>query len=272
MILTTVGTSVAESKKAEVSSIKPSELKGFDTYPPKVKQLVEYALHLTTRKLKYQYGGNSPDQGGMDCSGTVQHILTHLGYQSPRQCNYIYLWVRKNNNLFEVNAPQNLSDPSMANLQPGDLLFWEGTYNVGERFPPTSHVMIYLGHLASNGKPVMVGASSGRYYNGKARHGVSIFDFRMPRSTSKSKFVGYGPVPGIKSLNKTLPALEKPTATKPDPEKETAPVAPPVKTVSRPTSTLSTSRTTSTTTRKRIQIGKKAGPAIKKFFNNLKKK
>jgi hypothetical protein len=60
--------------------------------------------------------------------------------------------------------------------------------------------MIYLGHLKSNGKPVMVGSSSGRYFAGKARHGVSVFDFDLPSGTGASKFVGYGPVPGLAKL------------------------------------------------------------------------
>ena len=79
--------------------------------------------------------------------------------------------MQKAGNLHRVDGAHQVNDPQLSKLKVGDLLFWEGTYNVGKRNPPTSHVMIYLGHKKSDGKPVVLGASSGRYYNGKARHG-----------------------------------------------------------------------------------------------------
>jgi len=196
----------AEQKGAVVSSIKPAELREFASCSPQVKAIINYSLDLTKKKLRYQYGSNNPKEGGMDCSGTVQHILSHLGYEAPRQCNTLYLWVQKSGNLTEVSGPKSLSDKKFSRLQPGDLLFWEGTYKTGERFPPTSHVMIFLGHRASDGKPLMVGASSGRTYEGKSRHGVSVFDFLLPQSSSSTKFVGYGPVPGLKNPGIQMPA------------------------------------------------------------------
>jgi hypothetical protein len=90
-------------------------------------------------------------------------------------------------------------DPVFAKLKPGDLLFWEGTYDSGERDPPISHVMIFLGTLKADGKGVMFGASSGRRYRGKTIHGVSVFDWEVPQEDSDSKFVAYGPIPGLRS-------------------------------------------------------------------------
>jgi hypothetical protein len=60
---------------------------------------------------------------------------------------------------------------------------------------PISHVMLYLGTEKATGKPVMWGASDGRSYGGKQRFGVSVFDFKLPRSESKSRFVGFGQLP-----------------------------------------------------------------------------
>lgn len=190
---------MAAASKAEVSSLKPSDIREFDQQPAQVQRVLKYALDLTGKKLGYQYGSNNPSNGGMDCSGTVQHILTKNGFSSPRQANTIYLWAEKHGTLKRVKNASSVLDPQLKKLQPGDLLFWEGTYNVGKRTPPTSHVMLFLGHKKSDGKPVMVGASSGRYYAGRARHGVSVFDFKMPRKGSTSKFVGYGAVPGIET-------------------------------------------------------------------------
>ena len=56
--------------------------------------------------------------------------------------------------------------------------------------------MLYLGKTTA-GRPVMFGASDGRPYEGKRQNGVSVFDFRIPAATSKAKFVGYGPIPGL---------------------------------------------------------------------------
>jgi len=185
---------------AEVSSLKPEEIREFAEQPAAIQAMLRYALSLTERNSGYQYGSGDPDQGGMDCSGTVAHILQHEGFKSPRQSNEIYLWVEQAGNLKRLRGPKTLEDRGFAELRPGDILFWEGTYEVGKRKPPTSHVMIYLGHLKSNGNPVMVGASSGRYFAGKARHGVSVFDFVLPSGRGDSKFVGYGPVPGLAKL------------------------------------------------------------------------
>jgi hypothetical protein len=57
--------------------------------------------------------------------------------------------------------------------------------------------MIYLGTLKDGGQPVMIGASDGRAFRGKARFGVSVFDFRLPRASSGARFLGYARVPGL---------------------------------------------------------------------------
>lgn len=190
-------------RKVEVSSLKPDDIREFADQPESIQQLLRYALGLTKKKLGYRYGSCEPANGGMDCSGTVHHILKHHGFKPPRQANTLYLWVEENGHLRRIRRPPaDVSDPQLADVKPGDLLFWEGTYNVGKRNPPTSHVMIFVGHKKSDGKPVMVGASSGRYYEGKARHGVSLFDFKMPSGKGSSKFVGYGPVPGFEAARK----------------------------------------------------------------------
>jgi len=183
--------------KADVASLAPADIAEFDEQPARIQKLLTYALELTKKNLRYNFGSNDPKSGGMDCSGTVNHILNAQGFSAPRQSDGLYLWVQKNGNLKRVENVHSPDDAALKSLKPGDLLFWEGTYNVGKRNPPTSHVMIYLGKQKSNGKPVMVGASSGRYYAGRARHGVSVFDFDLPRRGSSSVFVGYGPVPGL---------------------------------------------------------------------------
>lgn len=52
-----------------------------------------------------------------------------------------------------------------SHLQPGDLLFWNGTYNI-KRSIDVTHVMIYLGKN-NKGELLMIGSSDGRSYQGK---------------------------------------------------------------------------------------------------------
>ena len=83
--------------------------------------LAEAKKYLGTR---YVYGGASPS--GFDCSGYVYYVLKQFGY-SP----------------YRTPADQyNMGSPvSKANLQPGDIVFFAGTYASG-----ISHVGIYAGN------------------------------------------------------------------------------------------------------------------------------
>lgn len=227
-------------EKAAVSSLKPESLKEFTELSKPGQELLRYALELTRRNLRYRYGSNDPANGGMDCSGTVSHILNRQGFAAPRMAHLIYLWADNAKTLIRVKNCHALSDPQLARLRPGDLLFWEGTYDIGNRRPPISHVMIYLGHEKSTGRPVMVGASSGRYYAGRPRHGVSVFDFVMPSAKSESKFVAYARVPGLERASPSpapvtaaapgpgqIPAVQRPAAGTPVTPAVAAPKTPP---------------------------------------------
>lgn len=190
----------AHAQATATSSINENDLKNFDQNSPAVRQLLSESLAMTRRKLGYQYGSADPKRGGMDCSGFIHYILIKQGLDKvPRMASDLYLWVEKSGNLHPVKSTDPKS-PEMYHLKPGDLLFWTGTYKV-KRYPPITHVMIYLGRTLDN-NPVMVGSSSGRRYQGRARHGVSIFDFRFPnpRYESGAKFVGYGAVPNLEKI------------------------------------------------------------------------
>lgn len=186
----------AKTAPGAVSSLKPEDLRGFETWPEKLRERVRYALSLTERNLTYKFGSADPAHGGMDCSGTIHHVLRHAKLKDvPRQSDGLYRWVEKSGRLTKVSGAPKLDDPVFQNLRPGDLLFWTGTYDTGKRALPVSHTMLYLG-LTKAGKPVMFGASDGRVYEGEKRNGVSVFDFKMPRPEGKARFAGYGPPPG----------------------------------------------------------------------------
>jgi cell wall-associated NlpC family hydrolase len=103
---------------------------------------------------------------------------------------------------FRAVLSREIDSFELDELKPGDLLFWTGTYSV-ERDPPITHTMIYVGKEKDSGKPVMVGASDGRTYDGEKQFGVSVFDFKTARERDAStsgrhpRFVGYAKIPGL---------------------------------------------------------------------------
>ncbi len=193
----------ASGESAPDATLPTSELSEFAAQPAPVQKLLTRALELTTRNLTYQYGSSDPSIGGMDCSGTIYWLLNDAGVKNvPRDASEMYKWVWMQSRLEAVSS-FNADTFELARLHPGDLMFWTGTYDV-QRDPPITHVMIYLGTRRSNGQRVMIGASDGRTFEGKQRFGVSVFDFQMPGARAASgkgtsRFVGYGPVPGLVS-------------------------------------------------------------------------
>jgi cell wall-associated NlpC family hydrolase len=192
---------------AIVTPLTTAELRDFDANPPAVRALLEKCLALTRQNLTYKYGSSDPADGGMDCSGTIFHVLraSDIG-EVPRTASEQYVWARKADN-FEAVVSRKKDSFELDALRPGDLLFWTGTYAT-ERDPPVTHTMIYLGKLKSDGRDVMFGSSDGRTYGGKKMWGVSVFDFTIPKAKPKpapgekppapgSVFIGYAKIPGL---------------------------------------------------------------------------
>jgi cell wall-associated NlpC family hydrolase len=188
--------------KAKVASLSPDEVDEFEENPEPVRKLLEESLALTKRDLDYTYGSADPENGGMDCSGFIYYVLRQAGIEDvPRSASEQYVWVRKAGN-FRAVLSREIDSFELDELKPGDLLFWIGTYSV-ERDPPVTHTMIYVGKEKDSGKPVMVGASDGRTYEGEKQFGVSVFDFKTARAKGAStsgrqpRFVGYAKIPGL---------------------------------------------------------------------------
>jgi peptidoglycan DL-endopeptidase CwlO len=183
-------------------SLSPDQIANYDSYPPRVRQVLDTGLALTKQNLGYTYGSADPKNGGMDCSGFIYYVLQQNGFPDvPRDSSQQYVWVRKAGNFNAVLSRKEDSFELDA-LRPGDLLFWRGTYNI-DRDPPITHTMIYLGREKRTKKRVMVGSSDGRTYDGKQRWGVSVFDFKLPPPPKSGDakispvFVGYGRIPGL---------------------------------------------------------------------------
>ena len=193
-------------------SLSPDAIEGYESYPPKVRQILDAGLALTKQNLGYTYGSADPANGGMDCSGFIYYVLKQNGFPDvPRDSSQQYVWVRKAGNFYAVLSRKEDSF-EFDDLKPGDLLFWRGTYNI-DRDPPITHTMIYLGREKRTNKRVMVGSSDGRTYDGKQRWGVSVFDFKMPPPPKSGDakispvFVGYGRIPGLASAIRLLIVL-----------------------------------------------------------------
>lgn len=199
-----LATSVRAQDKdtARVATLDPTDIADFTAQPPAIQRLLAEALRLTKLNLSYKYGSSDPAAGGMDCSGTIYHLLQGAGISgAPRDSSEMYRWVWTQGQ-FRAVVSSSPDTFELARLKPGDLLFWAGTYHV-TRDPPVTHVMVYLGVDRQTGHRVMAGASEGRRFRGISRYGVSVFDFELPPATDAAapgdhpRFIGYGAIPGI---------------------------------------------------------------------------
>ncbi len=85
----------------------------------------------------YVWGGSSPETS-FDCSGYVSWVINHSGWSVGR---------------LTAQGLYNICTPvSTANAQPGDLVFFKGTYNTSG----ISHVGIYVGNstMLAAGDPI----------------------------------------------------------------------------------------------------------------------
>jgi cell wall-associated NlpC family hydrolase len=187
---------------AATATISANEIVGYDGNPANVRKILDLSLGLTNQNLGYKYGSADPANGAMDCSGFIYYVLSQSGIKDPpRDAREQYIWVRKAGN-FQAVLGHSDETFELDALKPGDLLFWSGTYAI-VRDPDITHTMIYLGREKGTNRRVMVGASDGRTYKGQSRFGVSVFDFKIARSASKSEdkpaaiFVGYGRIPDL---------------------------------------------------------------------------
>lgn len=98
----------------------------------------------------YVFGGNG--RGGIDCSGLVQQVYNKLGVNLPRTA--------------AEQAKVGTEIPK-DQLQPGDLVYFKGTYK-----PGVSHIGIYIGdgkmiHAPKTGDVVKVADINSGYYQQK---------------------------------------------------------------------------------------------------------
>jgi len=187
---------------APSATISAGEISGYENYAPEVRKIIDLGLSLTTQNLKFRINSADPINGGMDASGFVYYVLSQCGIGDvPRDAREQYVWARKAGT-FQAVLGRRDDSFELELLKPGDLLFWASAYNVN-REPDISQTMIYLGRERTTNQRIMMGASEGRTYKGRSHLGVSVFDFKVARLSSKSEkepgpvFVGYAHIPGL---------------------------------------------------------------------------
>lgn len=100
----------------------------------------------------YVWGGSSPSTS-FDCSGFVSWVINHSGVGSVGR--------QTAQGLYNLCAPV-----SRENMQPGDLVFFTGTYSAAT---PVTHVGIYVGggRMIHCGKPISYANINGSYWSSK---------------------------------------------------------------------------------------------------------
>ena len=214
----------AKKSHGRPALVTTAELEEFQQLSEERKKLIGIAISVAADSpwLPYKYGGADPKEGGFDCSGAMYFVMGKFGLQPPRTSAAQFLWLEKNDRLHKVPATATeLEDASLDALQPGDLLFWSGTYQPTDgRSVNITHVAMYLGTEKKGGRAVMINATDGRSYRGKPANGYGVYDFRLPRKGSKSKLVGYGTPPGISEERPkhSSPEVESKEVQKPSPK------------------------------------------------------
>ena len=178
-------TPVAKKTEEFKPVIATEQLAESPSYPPQVRKIVDFGLYLASRHLSYKYTSADPAKGGMDCSGFIHYVLIQSGIaDAPRDAREQYSWVRKAGN-FKVVLAQRDDTFELDELQPGDLLFWASNFGVS-RDPEIMQTMIYIGRDKTTNARLMIGASEHGMFNGQIKSGVSVFDFKVGRASTKS--------------------------------------------------------------------------------------
>lgn len=179
----------ADEIKEAVETSKPVSEPAEKKDGPTLSRLREEAHLLAEKKLSYVFGAADPDSGGLDCSSTIQHLLTKIGVKGvPRTSYDQYYWLKRKKLLDDVYG-KGSSSKLLKKLSPGDLIFWGGTWKSGHR---VSHVMLYMGYDPAADKHYVFGARS-KSVTGLTGAGVDIFEL----DTERGRLVAHGKIPGL---------------------------------------------------------------------------
>ena len=172
----------------------PRPSSGFTMFAPSTasvdwgNRFLQEARALADRGIEYDEDWRPPGESqawAMDCSNTSRYLYkVTTGIELPRTASDQYYYLHLQNKAWDVpQADNGFADCNFLreNLKPGDLLFWENTYEP-ERQPPITHVMIFLG-ANEKGEWIMAGSQTSRGGEHNRRNGgpdIYVFNPTKP--------------------------------------------------------------------------------------------
>jgi len=109
--------------------------------PSRGEDVLAVTNQLIHQHLSYIYGSEDLHNGGLDCSGFVQVVFREsCGVELPNEADKQLDYLRTHGQVWD-----STSKWTEATLQPGDLIFYAGPYELS-RTSRISHVMMYCGH------------------------------------------------------------------------------------------------------------------------------
>ncbi len=137
-----------------ISNIGPANI----VAPEVIQKVLSKSYEIKNRGAKYTFGANSQDE--VDCSSFVQQSFASVGIRLPRTTD------TQHRACLPVSTPQ-----------PGDLVFFKGTYR-----PGISHVGIYIG----NSKMIHASSTAGK-----------VIEASIDTPYNRTHFHSFRRVPGI---------------------------------------------------------------------------
>jgi len=140
---------------------------------------------LARQHLPYIYGSGDVRSGGLDCSGFIQIVFREsCGIELPNEADKQLDYCRLHGQVWDATSAWT---PAM--LQPGDMIFFAGPYDL-PRESRVTHVMIYCGH------DTMAGAQGEGHQEDGTLGGVGYYYFypRFPNGIlgeSGERFIGH---------------------------------------------------------------------------------
>ena len=179
-----VPSNIFQRRASEISHFQRISLPARSRSGSSIHTIRTRAENLSRMKMPYVFGGSTPADGGLDCSGSIQCLLAPIGYGDiPRTSYAQFDWMKKNSRIRRSRSIEP------RDLRSGDLIFWGGTYNSGHK---VSHVMFFMGH-GTDGKMYMFGAR-GKGKTGISGAGVDIWELRPG---SHKNLIGFSSLPGL---------------------------------------------------------------------------
>ncbi|HEY0257754.1 MAG TPA: NlpC/P60 family protein [Candidatus Methylacidiphilales bacterium] len=155
------------------------------------------ADRLVHQHLSYVYGSEDLHNGGLDCSGFTQVVFREAyGVELPDEADKQLAYLHEHGQVWD-----SASGWTKETLQPGDLIFYAGPYQLS-RTSLISHVMMYCGHgvmagAQGKGRRIDGGSSGVGYYAFWPHAPAGIWGESGERFLNHRQIFAYGRLNGV---------------------------------------------------------------------------